>query len=499
MVTAAGPADGASTDGASDGTVVEPSTGPPTGPIGPVDETPTDPHGVRGLPAAGAAPARDPGPDPGPRRAPTPAPGPGAGLPGLGGDDREKQRRLRGMKVVATGFLVAAAVVWIVFLTWENHGGPAFTGYVRAAAEAGMVGGLADLFAVTALFRHPLGLRIPHTAIIPTKKDQLGDALSEFVGQNFLSVPVVSDKLRRARVGARAGAWLSVRENGEQVTGELATVVRGAVTVLRDDEVQAVIDQAITRRVVAQQWGPPLGRLLEGILADGSHRRLVDLILDRAYDWVRDNHATVMTLVSKQAPSWSPRFVEGLIADRVYSEALSFAWAVKTDPDHPLRGAVDRFLATFAGDLQSDEETMARVETIKTQLLEHPDVEALIAKAWTTGKAMLLDAAEDPSSELRRRVTAAVTRFGERLVTDSELREKIDGWIVGAAAYVVGRYATEIGSLISDTVKRWDGPETSRKIELQVGRDLQFIRINGTVVGALAGLVIYTVGELVVG
>ncbi len=447
----------------------------------PTAEPPTDPEGI---PVPPDAPSRPDMPS----------------VDVLGGtDDAEKQQRLRRMKLVAIGFLVGAALIWIVFLTWENSGGPAFTGYVRAAAEAGMVGALADWFAVTALFRHPLRLRIPHTAIIPTKKNQLGDALSSFVGQNFLSVPVVRAKLRGARVGARAGAWLSIRENGERVTGEIATVVRGAVTVLRDDEVQAVIDQAVTRRVVAQQWGPPMGRLLEGILSDGAHRRLVDLVCDRAYDWVRDNHSTVMTLVSNQAPSWSPRFVEGLIADRVYAEALSFAWAVKTDPEHPLRGAVDRFLSSFASDLQGDEETMARVEVIKAQLLEHPDVQALIAKAWTTGKAMLLDAAEDPSSELRRRVTDAVTRFGRRLATDSELRDKIDGWIVDAAGYVVGRYATEIAALISDTVRRWDGPETARKIELQVGRDLQFIRINGTVVGALAGLVIHTVGELVVG
>jgi uncharacterized membrane-anchored protein YjiN (DUF445 family) len=421
----------------------------------------------------------------------------GSGLTGLA-DDEGKRARLRRMKVVATGFLVGAAVVWIVFLAWERHGGPPLAGYVRAAAEAGMVGAFADWFAVTALFRHPLGIKIPHTAIIPRKKDQLGESLSDFVGENFLSVPVVSEKLRSARIANRTGAWLSRRENAERVTGEAATVVRGAVAVLRDDEVQAVIDQAVTRRVV-EQWGPPMGKLLEGILEDGSHRRVVDLICDRAYDWVRLNHDTVMTLVSKQAPSWSPRFVDGLIGDRLYAEALSFAWAVKSDPDHPLRKAIDRFLTSFAGDLQYEQETIERVESIKMQLLEHPDVQGLISRAWATGKAMILDAAEDPSSELRRRVADGVSRFGERMVLDEALREKVDSWIVDAAAYVVTRYAPEITTLISDTVKRWDGPETSRKIELQVGRDLQFIRINGTVVGALAGLIIYTLGELVVG
>ena len=433
-----------------------------------------------------------------PEQEAVPRPTGGSGLTGLA-DDEGKRARLRRMKVVATGFLVGAAVVWIVFLAWERHGGPALAGYVRAAAEAGMVGAFADWFAVTALFRHPMGIKIPHTAIIPRKKDQLGESLSDFVGENFLSVPVVSEKLRSARIANRTGAWLSRRENAERVTGEAATVVRGAVAVLRDDEVQAVIDQAVTRRVVAQQWGPPMGKLLEGILEDGSHHRVVDLICDRIYDWVRVNYDTVMTLVSKQAPSWSPRFVEGLIGDRLYAEALSFTWAVKSDPDHPMRKAIDRFLTSFAGDLQDEPETIERVESIKMQLLEHPDVQGLISRAWATGKAMILDAAEDPSSELRQRVTDGVTRFGQRMVLDEALREKVDAWIVDAAAYVIKRYAAEITTLISDTVKRWDGPETSRKIELQVGRDLQFIRINGTVVGALAGLIIYTIGELVVG
>ena len=413
-------------------------------------------------------------------------------------DDPEKRARLRRMKAVALSFLFGAAIIWIVFLVWERNGGPAFTGYVRAAAEAGMVGGLADWFAVTALFRHPLGIKIPHTALIPRKKDQLGASLSGFVGENFLAPKVVGEKLRAAQISARLGGWLTTPGNASRVTGELATVVRGAVTVLRDDEIQAVVDQAVTRRVVAQPWGPPMGRLLAGVLDDGAHRRVVDLICDRAYDWVRDNHDTVMALVSKQAPSWSPRFVDGLIGDRLYAEALSFAWAVKSDADHPMRKAVDRFLISFAADLQDDPDTNARVEDIKRQLLEHPEVQALISRAWATGKAMLLDAAEDPSSQLRLKVTDGVARFGERLDTDPELRDKIDGWIVDAAGYVVGRYSSEISTLISDTVARWDGPETSRKIELQVGRDLQFIRINGTLVGALAGLVIYTVGELLV-
>jgi uncharacterized membrane-anchored protein YjiN (DUF445 family) len=410
--------------------------------------------------------------------------------------DQLKRQGLRRMKLVATGFFLAATAIFLVALLFEDDG-PAWVGYVRAAAEAGMVGALADWFAVTALFRRPLGLPIPHTAIIPTRKDSFGDALGSFVGTNFLSEAVVRDKLRRAGIGRRLGEWVAQPEHAERVTSELANVVKGAVTVLRDDDVQAVVEQALVRRLVDQPWGPPLGKLLGQVLTDGAHHKLVDLVCDRAYDWVRDNYEKVMGVVSDRAPSWSPKFVDSLLGDKVYTELLNFAWAVKTDVNHPMRRAVDQFLIEFAADLRTDPATMQRAEQVKQQLVTHPDVQRLIGSAWGTAKKMLLDAAEDPSSELRKRVREGLMTFGRRMVEDESMRAKVDGWLEGAAGYVVTNYRDEITTLITDTVERWDAEETSRKIELQVGRDLQFIRINGTVVGALAGLLIYTVSQLV--
>ncbi|WP_285501612.1 DUF445 domain-containing protein [Actinokineospora sp. NBRC 105648] len=399
------------------------------------------------------------------------------------------------MKLVALAFLGVATVIFLAATLWPDP--PAWVGYVKAAAEAGMVGALADWFAVTALFRRPLGLPIPHTAIIPTKKDVLGESLGEFVGSNFLSESVVRERLRRVGVAARLGGWLAEPDNAERVTSELATVVRGAVTVLRDEDVQAVMEQAVVSRIVAVPWGPPLGKLLERVFADGSHHKLVDLMCDRAYEWVKGNYDQVMGVVSNRAPSWSPKFFDSLVADKVYGEVLSFAWAVKTDVNHPMRLALDKFLGEFAGDLQRDPKVMERAEQVKQQVLEHSEVQNLIGSAWSTAKKMLLDAAEDPSSELRTRVRAGLMTLGARLVSDESLRAKADSWVEGAAAYVVLNYRDEITTLITDTVQRWDAEETSRKIELQVGRDLQFIRINGTVVGALAGLVIYTVAQLI--
>ncbi|MGY6656630.1 DUF445 domain-containing protein [Amycolatopsis sp. TRM77291] len=426
----------------------------------------------------------------------TPAKVTPADPPGGSAADEEKRRGLRKMKMVALSFLLGATVIFLLTSWAEAAGWPAWVGYVRAAAEAGMVGALADWFAVTALFRHPLRIKIPHTAIIPNKKDALGSSLGDFVGSNFLSETVVREKLSRVEVSKRLGGWLAQPANAERVTSELATVVRAAVKVLRDEDVQAIMEQAVVKRIVDKPWGPPLGKILEGVFADGAHHKLVDLMCDRAYEWVRDNHTTMLRVVSDRAPSWSPKFVDEMLADKVYGEVLSFVWAVKTDVNHPMRLALDKFLGEFAQDLQTDPEVMARAEQVKSQMLGHDEVQKLIGSAWATAKEMLLNAAEDPSSELRRRVRTGLETLGGRLVSDDHIRSKVDTWVEGAAAYVVTHYSKEITTIITDTVERWDAEETSRKIELQVGRDLQFIRINGTVVGALAGLVIYTVAQL---
>jgi len=414
-------------------------------------------------------------------------------------DEQARARDLRRMKAFATGLLLGATVVFLLARWWEVNDGPTWVAYVRAAAEAAMIGALADWFAVTALFKRPLGLPIPHTAIIPTKKDVIGDSLGDFIGDNFLAEHVVRDKLDRARIPARLAEWVAQPANAERVTAELATAARGVVTVLRDDEVQAVIEQVLVRRLVEQPIGPPLGVVLDGVLADGTHHRLVDLVADRVHEWVTTNHDMVLRIVHDRAPGWTPRFVDELVADRVFLEARNFTWAVKTDQGHPMRLALDKFLGEFAKDLQRDPATMERVDRIKQQFFEHPDVQKVIGLAWGTVKKLVLDAAEDPSSELRRRVRDGLVAFGRRVDEDRELLAKIDRWVGDAAGYVVRHYNREITTLITDTVERWDAKETSRKIELQVGRDLQFIRINGTVVGALAGVVIYAVAQLLFG
>ncbi|WP_237749471.1 DUF445 domain-containing protein [Streptomyces sp. SS] len=399
------------------------------------------------------------------------------------------------MKTLATSLLAAVAVIYALATWAENAGWGAWTGYVAAAAEAGMVGALADWFAVTALFRHPLGVPIPHTAIIPKKKDQLGASLGLFVGENFLSADVVRGRLHAFGIGGRLGAWLSDPAHADRVTAEAATALRGALTVLRDADVQAVVGEAITRRAEAVEIGPGLGKTLEKIVTDGAHRRAVDLVCTRAHDWLVTHGESVMDAVQGGAPGWTPRFVDRRVGERVYKELLRFVTEMRDMPGHPARGAIDRFLADFAADLQADTDTRARVERLKSDLLARPEIQDIIASAWSSVRALIISAAEDDRSQLRLRARASLISLGARLSTDTRLQEKVEGWAEDAAAYVVTTYRNEITSLITDTVAGWDATQTSKKIEANIGRDLQFIRINGTVVGALAGLLIYTVSH----
>ncbi|MEW1827759.1 DUF445 domain-containing protein [Streptomyces sp. NPDC088196] len=411
--------------------------------------------------------------------------------------DQERQRGVRRMKLTALALLLFVAVVYVL-AKWASHSGAGpWAGYVAAAAEAGMVGAMADWFAVTALFRHPLGLPIPHTAIIPTKKDQLGVSLGEFVGENFLSEEVVRQRLHAVGIGSRLGAWLADPDHADRVTAELSAALRGALTVLRDSDVQAIVGEAITRRADAQEIAPGIGKMLEKIVADGGHKRVVDLVVARAHDWLVLHDEQVMDAVEGGAPGWTPRFVDKRIGERVYKELLRFVTEMRDMPSHPARGALDRFLGDFAADLQSDTETRARVERLKGEVLGRGEVQDLIASAWTSVRSMIVSAAEDERSELRLRVRASLMSLGARMAVEPKLQAKVDGWVEGAAVYVVTTYRKEITSLITDTVAGWDAEHTTRKIEANIGRDLQFIRINGTVVGSLVGLLIYTVTRLV--
>ncbi|GAB4097986.1 DUF445 domain-containing protein [Sinomonas halotolerans] len=411
--------------------------------------------------------------------------------------DVERAAALARMKGIALALLIGMAAVFAAAFAFQDR--YPWLEYVRAAAEGGMVGALADWFAVTALFRHPMGVKIPHTAIIPTRKDAIGASLSGFVRDNFLSAQIVREKLDSVDIARKAGAWLATPAGAQRVAKEGAALIRGAFTVLNDDDVQAVVESMVRRHLVDPPWGPPVGRLAERVFDAGHHHQLVDLLVDRAADWVAANYETVTRLVTERSPSWVPKLANDLVGDKVYLELSKFVAAVQADPDHQVRRSIDVYLKDLARDLQHDPVMIARAEGIKAQVLGDPEVRELAGRTWSTVKNALLDAVSNPHSELHHRFTTAVRDFGARLTEDAELAGKVNAWIGDAAGYLVDTYRGDIAGVIEDTVARWDAQETSRKIELQVGKDLQFIRINGTVVGALAGLLIFAAAHAVFG
>ncbi len=424
-------------------------------------------------------------------------PGPGDGDGGGGGGHREgavledegaRATALRRMKLVATALLVAAAVVFVVARQFPNN---TVAGYVQAFAEAAMVGALADWFAVTALFKHPLGLPIPHTAIIAERKDEIGQGLGAFVQGNFLSGPVIAEKIRSIGVAGRVGAFLADGENARKLGENVGDAVRASVEVLRDDDIAPVVEEMVTQRVADIPAAALASKVLEAAIADGHHHVLVDSLLHATSTFLDRNTHTIRARVERESPWWVPGSIDERIVARLTGGGTRFLAEVAADPDHDVRRQIDERVAELVVRLRTSPEMAARGEELKAQLLAHPALRAWTSTLWQDLRKTLVAASGDPNSALRTTLTDGIVRLGERLGDDVDLRSKVDDWAERTVLYLLDQYRDEVAELISGTIARWDAADASRRIELQVGRDLQFIRINGTVVGGIVGLVIH--------
>lgn len=435
--------------------------------------------------ASGRSPAADP-PPPAVATTATPA------APAPSTDEADRRRALNRMKLLATGLLVLAAVVFVVARQFDTTA----AGYVEAFAEAAMVGALADWFAVTALFRHPLGLPIPHTAIIPERKDDIGRGLGTFVQGNFLSGPVIAEKIRSVGVAARVGEYLADPANAAKIGHNAGDAVQAAVDVLRDEDVAPVIEQMVTDRVAAVPAAPLAARMLEAAMVDGHHQLAIDSVLAGVLGYLDRNEASLRERLGEESPWWVPEPVDDRVFAKITDTARRFIGEVAGQPDHQVRRHFDDRARALVERLRTSPEMEARGEELKAQLLAHPSVRAWTSTLWQDLKAALVEAAGDPHSELRARLEDGVVRLGQTLQTDPELQAKVDAWVERTVLYVLDQYRDEVADLISGTVERWDADDASRRIELQVGRDLQFIRINGTVVGGLVGVIIHALTAL---
>ncbi|HEX4686918.1 MAG TPA: DUF445 domain-containing protein [Nocardioides sp.] len=406
--------------------------------------------------------------------------------------DARRRRGLRRMRTLAVSLLLAAAAVYLATIGQDG-----VLGFVNAGAEASMVGAIADWFAVTALFKYPLGLPIPHTALIPRRKDEIGRSLEEFVGENFLQERIIRERVASAAIAERVGVWLAEPEHVRRVVEEVSEVASIGLGKVRDEHVSDLVTGALIPRFREEPVAPLAGGFLAEALRDGAHHTLLDLALDELHGWLLEHPDTVAEVLEQRAPWWAPPRLNDAVTRRVTAELVTWIAEIRADPGHRARLAFDSLLAQLADDLQHDPDTQERTERLKERLLDHPQIVESGITLWNALRRALQGSLLDPEGAVRARMAAELTEFGARLREDTALRARIDSTASDLSVFFVERYGAELTAVITQTVERWDGREAARRIELHVGRDLQFIRINGTIVGGLVGLVIHAVTVVV--
>jgi uncharacterized membrane-anchored protein YjiN (DUF445 family) len=409
-------------------------------------------------------------------------------------DEAVRQGQLDLMKRRATLLLVGATVLFVIARALQAQF--PWLRIVVATAEAAMVGGLADWFAVTALFRHPLGIPIPHTAIVPSKKDRVGKTLGAFVQRNFLSREVIEHRLRSMHAGRRLAEWVASPENARTISRSTAVALSSATQMLRDEDVQAVIDRSLARRVRSMRLAPLLGKLLGVITEDGRHQEVLDEVIRLASRTVNDNADLIRERIERETPWWVPAAFDDKIFKRVLGAIQKLLTELSADPRHPLRVRFDASVGQLIERLNTSPEFAAKVDAWKEDFLDNEAARRFSASLWQDGKEALAKFAESPDSAAPNAIETALTTFGQKALDDPELLAKLDEFMVDIAVFLVARYQDEVAELIATTVAAWDPELTSRRVELAIGRDLQFIRINGTIVGGLAGMLIYLISSL---
>ncbi len=405
------------------------------------------------------------------------------------------------MRWTATGMLAAMAVLF--FTTHGLVSDHPVWGYINAFAEAAMVGGLADWFAVTALFRHPLGLPIPHTAIIPENKDRIADTMAQFLRTNFLIPAVVARRMAGMNIARAVGDFLvaspeagTVSAGGSdartQIIGGAAEMLAEVLESLDPDRLGNQVRSGLASQIQKIDISPLAGRMLESMMTDQRHKPLIDGFVRWAGLTLEDNEDTVKEVIHRRANAvlrWTG--LDERISASVLDGLYKLLAEVLVDPDHPIRHKVEEGLAKLAQDLQNDPETRERVEAMKRDLIENPAVAEWWLGVWERIRRSLIRRARSADTELGSEMRKGLADLGTALRQDERLQLQINRFARRTMVGVATRYGSEIVTLVSETVKRWDATTITGRIENAVGRDLQFIRINGTLVGGLVGMTLH--------
>ena len=406
--------------------------------------------------------------------------------------ERERARRLRRMKQVPLALLALMALLFVVTLDHPAE----WARWAHAFAEAGMVGALADWFAVVALFKHPLGLPIPHTAIIPKRKDELGDAMSAFVSEHFLEPEVVRAKLETVDLAKYTTRWLASPEGQRHVAELAGEGIQWALGALHEERVRRFLGRVSRRQLQRLDVAPLAGRTLDWLVRGGRHQPVLTQALRSAIVLLEDHREQIRERIQHESPWWIPGFIDDRIVKKMMDRISGLLLEMSLDPDHPVREQFNQALRTLADQLQTDPEYRRLGDSLRDQLMENQTLQDYLVALWQDLAARLEADLAGPDSRTREAIRGWLATIATELEQDEAVQSWINQWLMNAAVELVSRNRDAIASLISDTVRTWDAQDTSWRVELAIGRDLQFIRINGTLVGGLVGVVIHALTRL---
>lgn len=407
-------------------------------------------------------------------------------------NDEAKRKQLRKYKAFATGLFVLMAIIFIVTTIVQKSNSSHWIGYVRAFSEAAMVGALADWFAVTALFRHPLGLPIPHTNLIENSKQRLGNNLGSFVVSNFLSPQNIRPYIQKLKISNFVGEWLGKEKSQDILIRNLSEIVMDILNKLDDSTVSHFISKKVSEMTGDIKLNKVVGNGIGYILEKNDHQRIITNLSKQIKEYIIENDEMIQERVKKGSYSFIPSFVDNKIADKIAAGLSEFFKEIEEDPQHEVRTLITQKIHEFSVDLKEDPKWDEEFKTIKNGLLKNEKLDEYSNDIWVSIKKTLMKELQEDHSALKNYLSKNLNEFAQNLKTDENLQNKIDHWVRVTAYKYILKNTHQFGNLISTTVGNWQGKELSEKLELEVGKDLQFIRVNGTLVGGLVGLIIYT-------
>lgn len=412
-------------------------------------------------------------------------------------NDVQKKQQLRQYKTLATGLFILMAVTFISMTILQKHNSSHWIGYIRAFSEAAMVGALADWFAVTALFNYPLGVKIPHTNLIENSKEKIGDNLGNFVVDNFLSPQNIRPYIQKLKVSVYVGDWLSKERNQDVLINELSSILKDIVNKLDDDAVVKFISSKAEEMTDSIKLNSIIGNGIEYLLSKNDHQKIITNLSAQVKGYILENQQMISERVGKESFFLIPKSIDNKIAEKITKGLSDYFLEVEQNANHPLRSEITNKILDFSKELKDDSKWKTEFESIKSDFLQSDKIKQYSSDIWQSLKSSLIKELSEEDSTLKSYVKKNIDEFVANLQNDEQFQNRIDGWVRLTAYKYILKNTQNFGELISTTVGNWEGKELSRKLELEVGKDLQFIRINGTIVGGLVGLLIYTIANFI--